>query len=200
MNYFQYIIKTILINMITTINEYYQYTQLNNINKLNTLLEIFDNDINEEVDTLVMNEVKELIENNELELVSPEEFKTSLSKSKHKEMLSNYSIEELSKMKLYKVPGYNIGYALKPIEDGMDIVSVHNNEPSVRKIGIPLMKSAIKNGGTHLDHFDSKVLTNLYSSLGFVEYDRDEYNPKYDPDGSFKNKYGELAVIYRKLK
>lgn len=132
---------------------------------------------------------------------TPSEFKDSISKSKHKEMLSDYSLAELSQMKLYKVPGYNIGYVLKPLGNNeYDIVSVHNNEPDVKGIGEDLMLHAIKMGGTQLDHFDSDKLRDLYTKMGFEEYQRYEYDPQYDPDGSFANKYGKLDVVYRKLK
>jgi len=129
------------------------------------------------------------------------EFKDSLSKSKHKEMLTDYSVGELKKMKLFKLKGYNIGFALKK-KDGKyaDIVAVHNNEPSIRGIGVDLMKTAIANGGTFLDHFDIPKLSDLYSSLGFKEYDRDAFDPQYDEGGKFAAKYGELDIIYRKIK
>lgn len=139
-----------------------------------------------------------LLEKNKLE-TTPKEFKKSLSKSKHKKMLTNYSIGELDKMKLFKVPNYNIGYALKKWKNGKysEIVAVHNNEPEIKGVGDALMKSAIRNGGCYLDHFASEKLSNLYSKMGFMEYERDKYDPKYDKDGSFKNKYGKLDVIYR---
>ena len=131
----------------------------------------------------------------------PQEFLNSLSASKHKEMLTDYSVSDLSKMKLFKVNGYNIGYALKRMENGgNDIVAVHNNEPTVKGIGEYLMRSAIENGGCFLDHFDTPALSNLYSRMGFEEISRDKFDPQYDPDSSFRNKYGEADVIYRVYK
>jgi hypothetical protein len=53
------------------------------------------------------------IKNNDWEDQDAKRFKEALNKSKHKEMLSEYSISELSSMKLFKLNGYNIGYALK---------------------------------------------------------------------------------------
>jgi hypothetical protein len=144
-------------------------------------------------------DVRGLLKQNKLG-TNPAVFKASLNQSKHKEMLTDYSIEDLSKMRLFKVPGYNIGYALKPMDGCWDIVAVHNNEPDVRGIGRDLMQSAIDNGGCYLDHFDSKHLSDLYSSMGFEEYKRYKYDPQYDEDGLFKNKYGELDVVYRKQK
>lgn len=66
----------------------------------------------------------------------------------------------------------------------------------IKNIGKELIQSAIKNGGCYLDHFDG-FLSNLYSSLGFVEYKRDKFDPQYDPENKFRDKYGESDVIYR---
>jgi len=138
------------------------------------------------------------IENDDYENQNPQRFYIALNKSKHKKMLTDYSVSDLSKMKLFKVSGYDIGFALKKWEDGKysEIVAVFNNEPDIEGIGKPLMKSAIKNGGCYLDHFDG-FLSGLYQPLGFVEYKRDPYNSAYDPEGTFKNQYGEADVIYR---
>jgi len=144
-------------------------------------------------------DVVKLIQDNEFDS-DPKEFKKSLSKSKHQEMLTEYDVKDLKKMKLFKLKGYNIGFALKK-KDGkhQEIVAVHNNEPNVKGIGKDLMKAAIANGGVYLDHF-SGFLDSFYSNLGFVEYDRDAFDPQYDEDGSFRAKYGEADVVYRKLK
>lgn len=143
--------------------------------------------------------VLELIKNNEFEN-DAKSFKNSLSKSKHSEMLTDYDIKDLKKMKLFKLKGYNIGFALKK-KNGKynEIVAVHNNEPNIKGIGTVLMKSAISNGGEYLDHFDG-FLTKFYQKLGFEEIGRDKFDPQYDEDGSFRAKYGEADVIYRKLK
>lgn len=103
-------------------------------------------------------------------------------------------------MKLFKVPNIDAGFALKGMDNPnhKDIVAVHNNS-SIDKIGGELMKAAIRNGGTHLDHFDG-FLSGFYEKLGFEEIGRDAYNPQYDPDGKIKASLGEVDVIYRKLK
>jgi len=146
------------------------------------------------------NAVLSAISNNDWEEQNPKSFKDALSKSKHKEMLTDYSIGDLSSMKLFKLNGYDIGYALKK-KDGnfSEIVAVFNNEPDVKGIGNELIRSSISNGGCYLDHFDG-YLSNLYKSLGFVEYDKYEFDPQYDQDGSFRQKYGEADVIFRKHK
>ena len=143
------------------------------------------------------NLVLDLIHKNQYEN-NPQAFYDSLNKSKHPDMLTPYSVSELATMKLFKVPGYNIGFALKKFENQgyKEIVAVHNNEPNIQNIGRDLMNSAIQNGGCYLDHFDG-YLSDLYNSLGFVEYKRDKFDPQYDPDQSFRKKYGESDVIYR---
>lgn len=142
-------------------------------------------------------EVLDLISQNQFEN-NPRDFYESLIKSKHPDMLTPYSVSELAQMKLFKVPGFNIGYALKKFEDKgfKEIVAAHNNELDIKNIGRELLQSAIRNGGCYLDHFDG-FLSNLYSSLGFVEYKRDNFDPQYDPDNKFRDKYGESDVIYR---
>jgi hypothetical protein len=101
---------------------------------------------------------------------------------------------------LFKLKTYNIGFALKDFEDKgkVELVSVFNNEPFVKNIGRVMIRNCMDHGARYLDHFDG-FLTELYSSMGFVEYKRDPYNPEYDPDGAFRKRYGPKDVIYRKL-
>lgn len=137
----------------------------------------------------------------DFEPVKPEEFATSVYASKHLKMLSHYSNDELGKMRLFKVRGKNIGFALKHHpETGKhsELVLVHNNEPGVKGIGDHLMHAAIKAGATHLDHFDVPELSGLYSRHGFKEVHRDAYDPQYDEGGHFASKYGKRDVVYRK--
>lgn len=157
--------------------------------------------LNEETDSAKREDVLQKISNGDWENPqNPKSFKGSMDKSKHKEMLTSYSTGELSQMKLYKLNGYNIGFALKKKNGGFkEIVAVHNNEPDVKNVGKELMKAAIKAGGCYLDHFDG-YLSSFYDSLGFEEIDRDKFDAQYDQDGSFRNKYGEADVIYRKHK
>ena len=150
---------------------------------------------NEDQRNVVINK----IESNEWEESNPKEFYRSLNNSKHKEMLSDYSVSDLAKMELFKVPGIDAGFALKPMgSNNKDIVAVHNNS-DIKGLGKPLMKAAIRNGGNYLDHFDVEPLNSLYSGLGFKEYKRDAYNPEYDEGGKLASKYGKVDVVYRKL-
>lgn len=115
-------------------------------------------------------------------ITTPDEFLYSISSSKRVEFLTPYTVEELSEFKLFKLEGYNIGFALK--DD--DIILVHNNE-RVGGIGKLLINKAIEFGGARLDHFDG-FLTGFYRSLGFKlesnDYFLDDYAPdnwKYEP-------------------
>jgi hypothetical protein len=182
----------------TNHKNYYERLIQNN----NRLTEIFT--INEDVDVDVdkNQEALEKIKKGDFEPQDSNRFKTALNKSKHKEMLTDYSDSELSDMLLFKVNGLDIGFALKKSEQTGkhdEIVAVFNNEPNVRGVGDELIKQAIKNGGCYLDHFDG-FLSTIYSRLGFIEYKRDMFNPEYDKDSSFRKKYGEADVIYRKHK
>lgn len=145
-------------------------------------------------------EVLNRIETDQWEEKNPKEFYQSINNTSRKEMLTDYSPSDFNKMELFKVPGIDAGFALKPMKNSnhKDIVAVHNNS-GIKQIGEALMKAAIRNGGTHLDHFDG-FLSGFYEKLGFIEYARDEYNPEYDKDGKLKAAYGEVPVIYRKLK
>lgn len=173
------------------------------INVHENMLEMFSTTLTEDdgAENDSIENIKYSIENDLYEKPDAKSFYNSLnSGSKHKEMLTDYNISELSKMKLFKLQNYNIGFALKQFENEgfTEIVAVHNNEKNIKGIGEILMKSAIKKGGRHLDHFDG-FLSGLYSKLGFQEYKRDAYDPQYDPDSSFANKYGKQDVIYRKF-
>jgi hypothetical protein len=170
------------------------------------LVELFSGEHTEmgEQDDFEINDSKDevisKIRNNEFS-DEPQEFYDAINRSdKHKEMLSEYSVDDFAKMKLFKLDGYDIGYALKKSQDGgyNEIVSVFNNS-KVKGIGNELMKSAISNGGCYLDHYDG-FLSDFYSSLGFEEYDRYKFDPQYDPEGKFEKKYGRQDIIFRKHK
>jgi len=160
-----------------------------------------DSSINEVVDNEKRNDVIDKLKRNDFEKDNPQSFYDAMMKSKHMEMLSPYSLGELREMKLFKLHGYDIGFALKKTDRGEydEIVSVFNNEDDVTGIGKELVNAAVRNGGCYLDHYDG-FLSKLYSATGFIEYDRYEFDPQYDPDGSFREKYGELDVIFRKHK
>ena len=163
------------------------------------LMEVLNRQTKDNFHSDERNKVVDMIKNNAFIHPTPQEFYHSLIQSKHSSMLTPYTPEELSKMKLFKLPGYNIGFALKNFQqpnDFAEIVAVHNNEPEIKGIGRFLVQAAIRNGGKYLDHFDG-YLSQLYADNGFVEYKRDAYDPQYDEDGSFRKRYGAQDVIYR---
>ena len=158
-----------------------------------------DSEISEDNESDEKNIVIEKIKNNDF-ISDPEAFLDSIKKSSRKEMLTDYTIEDLENMKTYKLDGYDIGYALKQDDEGNynEIVSVFNNS-GIKGIGDDLIQSAIRNGGRYLDHYDG-FLSGFYSKHGFEEYKRDKFDPQYDPTGEFRAKYGPSDIIYRKYK
>lgn len=156
----------------------------------------------DKVDNEESQKVKEMILSNEYWIKNQyEQFLESLNSSTRKPFLSKYTAEELKNhnVQTYQLNGYHIGYALKPDEDGVDIISVHNNEPNIKGVGDALIESAKANGGTKLDHYDG-FLSDLYSKHGFEEYDRYKWDDQYaDPNWDYE-RYGRPDVILRKLK
>lgn len=156
----------------------------------------------DKVDNEESQKVKEMILSNHYWIRNQyEQFLESLNRSTRKPFLSKYTAEELKNhnVQTYQLNGYHIGYALKPDEDGVDIISVHNNEPNIKGVGDALIESAKANGGTKLDHYDG-FLSDLYSKHGFEEYDRYKWDDQYaDPNWDYE-RYGRPDVILRKLK
>lgn len=156
----------------------------------------------DKVDNEESQKVKEMILSNHYWIRNQyEPFLESLNRSTRKPFLSKYTAEELKNhnVQTYQLNGYHIGYALKPDEDGVDIISVHNNEPNIKGVGDALIESAKANGGTKLDHYDG-FLSDLYSKHGFEEYDRYKWDDQYaDPNWDYE-RYGRPDVILRKLK
>lgn len=156
----------------------------------------------DKVDNEESQRVKEMILSNEYWIRNQyEQFLESLNSSTRKPFLSKYTAEELKNhnVQTYQLNGYHIGCALKPDEDGVDIISVHNNEPNIKGVGDALIESAKANGGTKLDHYDG-FLSDLYSKHGFEEYDRYKWDDQYaDPNWDYE-RYGRPDVILRKLK
>lgn len=156
----------------------------------------------DKVDNEESQKVKEMILSNHYWIRNQyEQFLESLNRSTRKPFLSKYTAEELKNhnVQTYQLNGYHIGYALNPDEDGVDIISVHNNEPNIKGVGDALIESAKANGGTKLDHYDG-FLSDLYSKHGFEEYDRYKWDDQYaDPNWDYE-RYGRPDVILRKLK
>lgn len=137
--------------------------------------------------------------NNDIFVPNPIDFHDSFIQTAHPLMLTSYSIDEFSRMRTFKTPEFNIGFALKDHPDSCEIVAVHNNEKLIRNIGHLIIQAAIRHGGNALNHFGSDKLNSLYSSQGFMELYREPFDPQYDPEGLFEATYGRLPVIYRVL-
>ena len=89
----------------------------------------------DKVDNEESQKVREMILSNQYWIRNEyEQFLDSLNQSTRKPFLSKYTAEELKNhnVQTYQLNGYHIGYALKPDEDGVDIISVHNNEPNIK--------------------------------------------------------------------
>lgn len=121
-------------------------------------------------------------------------------KDEYKAFLTQHTAEDLkdNNVQTYQLDGYNIGYALYPLPNGeVDIVSVFNTEPNIRGIINELLTTAIENGGTQLDHYDTK-LSELYLKNGFQEIGRDTWNDDYASPYWNYEKFGKPDVVYRK--
>ena len=99
--------------------------------------------------------------------------------------LTHYKVEDFMKMKLFLIrrKGQEVEPAGFAIKDGNDIVSVHNNSKNLKKMGIGdlMIREAIKQGGTKLDHFDG-FLSGYYRKHGFKVVKVDNWAEKYIPD------------------
>jgi hypothetical protein len=126
-------------------------------------------------------------------------FLEELKRNKRAEFLTPYTVQDFinGKVQTYQVPGYEIGFALKPMANGdMDIISVHNNT-NIGGIGEALIDSAIRLGGTTLDHFDG-YLSDFYKKKGFEEKERMKWNDAYAPKNWNYNN-GRPDVVLRRL-
>ena len=109
---------------------------------------------------------------------TPEEFLASVKASTRVEFMTPYTVDELAAFNLFKVEGFNIGFAVK--QDG-DIILVHNNA-GVGGIGRILIEKAVQKGGKKLDHFDG-FLTGFYRGLGFELASNDPFADEWTPEG-----------------
>ena len=135
------------------------------------MLDVVDNISNENINDIIIDIQNHYFENN------ANKFFESFNKSKRISYLTPYSIKDLKRFNLFKLRGYNIGFAIK---NNGDIILVHNNE-NVKGIGNILIQKAIQNGGTHLDHFDG-FLTGFYKQNGFKFKNNDIFNDDFAPE------------------
>lgn len=152
--------------------------------------------------------VENLIRSEKWEIVSPEEFRQSKKSNTFKNnYLLDYDDETMREMDLYKLFGYNIGFALKKRNDSSsevrdEVVSVHNNEPDVRNIGKLIMKSALSRGGIYLAHFvvkDNDFLSKFYEELNYRVYRKEKIDLNYKGDNNIAYILGfDTEVHFRK--
>jgi hypothetical protein len=127
-------------------------------------------------------------------------FLEELKRNKRAEFLTPYTVQDFinAKVQTFQVPGYEIGFALKPMANGdMYIISVHNNT-NIGGVGEALIDSAIRLGGTTLDHFDG-YLSDFYQKKGFEEKERMKWNDAYAPKNWNYKKYGTPDIVLRRL-
>lgn len=167
-----------------------------------SLWEQVQNDSMQDGDAELSEKVRKMIESEQCWVVNDyAAFCEDIRHSKHPGFLTKYTPEDLKKMNAttYQLRGFEIGYALIPMQDGnVDIVSVHNNEPNIKGVVNSLMTSAKNNGGTQLDHFEG-CLSDFYERNGFVEHNRDKWDDQYAPEDWNYEKYGRPDVVYRRL-
>lgn len=125
-----------------------------------------------------------------LRQVEPEHFKNSIAKASDlnpniKKMTTDYTPEELQKMKLLLTEDDLSGYAVKP--DG----ELTNLFSGAKGRGSQLVDHSIEQGATKLDHFDTPVLNNLYDSKGFSEYKREPNWTEGEPDVVFRRLFAK---------
>lgn len=119
-------------------------------------------------------------------------------------LLTKYTAEELreSGATTYKMKNADIGFALKPVDDGgIDIILFHNSSKAF--LGTHLMKYvmeyAILKGGNRFDYYETPKLKHMYEKLeGFVEYERYKFDRMYASDDFDYEKYGEPDVVFVK--
>jgi len=107
-----------------------------------------------------------------------------------------YSEAEYAKMRTFLSEDGLAGFALK---DG-DIVSVFSHPAGGGGRLRSLIDSAIANGGTTLDAFDTGTadrpgLPQMYAALGFVETSRQPFNPKFKP-ADWPEELGTPDVVF----
>ena len=180
-------------------------TLLNQIRLFNLKEKVINPEKQKEVEYLINNDIWDTE-------VTPQQYKDSMSSSQRKEFLVDYSLNDIAKMKLFKLKDYNIGFALKRrfdystgkyiSNDYDEALSLHNNEPDVSNLSKILMRAVIRNGGMYLDYFETKddYLGKLYSEMGFEEYKRHGLDLNWEGDKSIRDKYGDIDIVYRTYK
>jgi hypothetical protein len=121
---------------------------------------------------------------------SPEEFAKVRDGGIRGAWLTQYSHEELSKMRLF-LTDEGVGYAIKP--DG-DLVNVFNNSKT-KGAGTDALIHAVSQGATKLDCL-SGFLEKYYNKAGFVVKQVDKWDDRFAPKGWDYATQGRPNVVY----
>lgn len=124
-----------------------------------------------------------------------EAFLKARSSSSRAENLSEHSIEDLVKSRVFLSPDRNVGYMLSP--EG-DLQNLFNNG-SVRGAGRTALVDAIQNGALTLDAYTGH-LTDLYAAHGFVGTGRVPFNREFAPAGWDYEKLGTPDIAFMAYK
>jgi hypothetical protein len=126
------------------------------------------------------------------EKVPVKEFSESRSKSDRQWFLTQHGPEKLSNFRTYKMPGEDVGYALTP--EG-DLVNVFNAS-DIKGAGTLAVVDAIANGAKTLDCFNTK-LVDYYKRFGFEEVKREPWDERFRPE-NWPVSEGTPDVVYLK--
>lgn len=129
-----------------------------------------------------------------METPTAESFIASRSLSKRPQFLTQYAPEQMKDFRLFKVRGQDAGYAIKP--DG-DLVNVFNNS-GISNVGKAAVHDAIRKGATKLDAYQGFLTDDYYPQFGFKEVRREQWNPRFKPEGWLEED-GTPAVVFMEL-
>jgi hypothetical protein len=118
-------------------------------------------------------------------------FSNAVKANKYKEFLTHYTVEELQTFDIHTFYNHTMGYAITPKKE---IANVFNNSLSIRHTGLAMVVDAIRHGGKTLFCFDGYP-ARLWKKIGFVETNRDAFDPMFAPEGWNYYWYGKPDVV-----
>jgi hypothetical protein len=128
-----------------------------------------------------------------MEKVDPEAFMQAKNANNPPRLhfMTDYTTEQLAEMKLFKAPGRDAGYALKP--DG-ELSNLFNNS-GVRNLGVDVLADAINKGAAKLDCIGNRLL-NYYQDAGFILKETYAWDDALAPKNWPYEKEGRPNVYY----
>lgn len=133
--------------------------------------------------------------------VSGEKFYNAITKAvsgpleKYRAFLTVYSKDEYEKMQCFLNEEGSAGYCITPEKD---LVSVFNAS-KIKGYGTAAVTDAVSRGAETLDAYEG-FLTKLYNQLGFEEYKRVKFDPKYAPPTWKEEEFGKPDVVFMRRK